>query len=455
MGQKIFSFFGWSYSSKELLACRLVCKSWCTMITNGIKRRNQPRQLTFGFGDTAQLRGFNLAMRGTRNLPLDRFEFTIHFFIRWHTDFFSDFLNISGPFLSSLTLTFGRQYSLDLLSINFHEFSFTSLKTLRFECSEVITMPGDVNSFLQLPHPGEQAKGILNLFRAILKSTMHLSCVELKVPCRYEIGDNSIDPIDGFGQTLCENIPESVVDLRLTCQLNDQHLQMLDSKLKLRTLRLNFYGSQFSADCLKKFLHQQASTLRELKLIDFEDVYSNWNEIFPAQFSKLKVLCVKDAEFYKLHPPNPFIQLEKLALLTAKPVWTTKTFFYQNFIFTTITEIDLRYTVENTKDIESIPYHFPHIRILRIHVMLSSNKCVEKVFEKLKCLKELQLTFTTLATRWIADPFLTGLTEEACQEIGANRLFESHEQFQILSRVPRRPCLENLPGKVSYANSFM
>lgn len=461
--KEILSFFPRSYAkNSDLLVFRYVCKDWRDVITNGMKYKGFAPRLEFN-GDTQDLksfRKFHLEMIHSQNLPFDRFTFNVNFFVQSNFEDWNDFLKVWSPSILELVIKVGKQYSMSLGKLEFEQFDFSNLKRLSFECSHLITNPGTVKIVeesditlrtsitCQPTQPEKYSQGLVSLFSGILKSASQLEELDLYLPARYFEGESGPEYNSKFAQILIDNLPESVINLKITLKLSDEHLGKLSGKqyLKIKKMDMEYYGSQISVKSLEEWIGSQKGSLKELRLVDFDDKLDNQLNLSACR--KINVLTIKGDCFsfstLKKYPEN----LEKLIIITPPPKDAKSIPSSQQDSAPAISELDLCYPLCNPKWISDIPVHLTNLKSLKIQVGPESTVAIQSVFQNLgTTLVQLEITFLEILSKTSVDPFITGLPFAACL-IVAGTTYNTEIQRGILRELEaggaRKPSIDNL-----------
>lgn len=433
-----------------MLTFRQVCKSWCNIITNGMKRKGRVRQVVFKNDDL--LPSFLADMNGTANFPFDSFEFDVHFFNRRNANAFREFLNSFSHCVDSVSLKIGRQYAMDLEQVLKHaEVNFDSLRVLSVECSHIYTIQDVIATKSavvgQTRHPRDLAHGLLKLFDTIIFSAINLEEMNLHLPFGCLNGGDGTEMNLKFANIIANGLPDTVTNLNLTMLICENNLCAL-ARMKLQKLHLNFYGSHLTKNALEDFIHSQSKTLTDLRLIDFE------NELSCFSFKdchKVLRLTIKGESFCSL---GCFPKLQTLTLLTEKNLKRCeKERGTSDAFFKTVSELCLKYPLGQPTMVSMPAYQFPNLMTLRIQVTpaLESLRAIESVFQQVKTLEELEVTFLENFNKQPVDHILTGIPMTQCYIIGEYKMFSRQDQNRLFEDVVnRRPCLESLPSTRSF-----
>lgn len=456
--KEILSFFPRSYAkNSDMLVFRQVCKDWRDVITNGMKYKGITPHVQFS-GDPKDFsfHKFHLDMILSENLPFDRFTFNVNFFVKSNFEDWNEFLKLWSPSITGLVIKVGKQYSMPFGDLDFEQFDFVNLKSMSFECSHLITNLGEVkleeesnitkrtSVTWQPTHPEENARRLVSLFSGILASANQLEKLELYLPARYFEGESGPSYNSKFGEVLIDNLPESVIKLKVTMQLSDEQLSRLAGKkyLKIKQLDLEYYGSQTSGKSLEEWIESQKESLKELRLVDFDGKHDN--QLNLSACGKISVLTVK-GNCFSFSTLNRYPKkLEKLVIITPPLNDTLK----HPTAAPAISELDLSYPLCNPKWISDIPMHLANLQCLKIQVGVDSNVAIQSVFQNLgTTLVQLEISFLETLIKTSVDPLITGLPFPACMmAIEAN--YNVVVQREILQQLGdggiKKPSIDNL-----------
>lgn len=437
----------------DILSCRQVCKIWSNIITNKMKRMRLSRKLHFGYEDTDRIQKFVNDMRSSTNLPFDCYEFDSQFFISRNEEGFHDFLKVCTPFITCLSLKFGKHFW-PMSSEEFKNTTFCSLKSLRIQCVHFETMvdrscTSTLLSCMSPPmHPRDQSKMVLALLSNILNSAKELEKFELYLPSKHFPGDYAKLANEEFGSLIAKTLPLSVTSLKLLMEVCGRDLMEL-MRLKLKTLHLQFYGSEVDRDLLRQFLSSQRKTLVDVMIVDLESRHS-LDHLVSFKFPKVKYLRIKGIEDVRFSFLENFSCLQKFVLITGtgfhKP--PTKSGDERKCSYKTITEVELKFPIESPNLIHKLLIHMPNIKILRIQATQESNGAIEAIFQLMTGLAEFQIMFPRLCAKQQVDPIFTGLPLARCFRIREDEIRSREFQNRLLNEVRRKPGLDNLSCKL-------
>ncbi|ODM87562.1 hypothetical protein Ocin01_19120 [Orchesella cincta] len=423
VAKKIFSFLKWERSNPTILNCRQVCKTWYHIISNLMKRKRMVGKRIFGYGDTDRMENFLNVMRNTTNLPINEFEFDVNFFISRNELIFNEFLSVCSPFITHLSLSFGKHYSMNLMSMDFENVNFCNLKSLTFQCVYMNTMQ-HVNK----------------------ESAKQLESFEFCIPSQHFDGEYAKQANARFGNLLAsEALAGTVKNLKLIMEIQQNHLAGL-SRLKLQKLRMNFYGSQLNAGAIEQFLQQQAGTLVELRISDLENKFAE-HLSFP-QLNKVKFLEIKGGNSSSFAFLKFFPKMETFVLRNGRnsnPLGDSNdSKEVEAIMYPTVKEVELTYPIESINLVQRIASYFPNLQVFKIQAGPDSTKAIESIFETMTDLVELQIVFPQMFSNQPLDPLFTGIPVGWCHRIKENEAYNIQDQNDVYNAVVRKPSLDNL-----------
>ncbi|CAL8121938.1 unnamed protein product [Orchesella dallaii] len=451
IAKKVFSYLEWDLSNPTILQCRQVCKTWYHTITDLMKRKRISGKLMFGYGDSDRMEKFLSIMRHTTNLPFDEFEFDVNFFIISNDSNFKEFLTVCSPFIRSLSLSFGKHYSMNLMSMNFENVHFCNLKSLTFQCVYMNTMQhfrswSVSTSTMWVPQQSfQQAEGLFNLLTVILESAKQLESLECCIPSQHFDGEYGKHANVKFGNLLAsEKLASTLKNLKLIMEIQHSHLSGL-SRLKLQKLNMNFYGSQLNTEAIEQFLQHQANTLTELRIADLENKFAE-HLCFP-QLDKVKFLEIKGGDSSSFEFLKYFPNMETFVLRNSRnsrPSNDVNVEEEAEVSYVSVKEVELTYPIESINLIKKITTYFPHIQVFKIQAGPESTKAIETIFETMTELVELQIVFPKFFSNQPIDPLFTGIPLGWCHRIRENQAYSVQDQARISNKIVRNPSLDNL-----------